>query len=378
MAGVSAERRRLTVGTCDAPGARGGNRALLSHQLEDIALFATLQEGKKGILLASKTDRDLNRRRSFSEKDTESVVPEGQNASENEKWLTSAYGIGYACRKGLKPESPNQDSFFVLAVEDQFVLFCVLDGHGPYGHDISNIARTCLLKNFLKLDFRKDPEKSFKNCFVKTQEDIESQKESDASSSGSTCSMALFDFETDKLTVAHVGDSRAVLGKKIREGEYDPDAALTEDHKPNLPAEKRRIENSNPPGRVEFDGYYNYRVFAKHGSYPGLNMSRAFGDVVAHKEAGLTAVPDTKTIDLKPLRERFPVLILLVCTDGVWEFIENNEALQILIDANKEEEGSRPKEQNAAAKLAKVSWDRWMADSDNEISDDITIVWTAL
>jgi hypothetical protein len=28
-------------------------------------------------------------------------------------WLSSI-GIGYTCRKGLKPESPNQDDFFIF------------------------------------------------------------------------------------------------------------------------------------------------------------------------------------------------------------------------------------------------------------------------
>lgn len=67
---------------------------------------------------------------------------------------------------------------------------------------------------------------------------------------------------------------------------------MTEDHKPSLPAEKRRIEKNG--GRVIFDGFFNHRVFAKDRMYPGLNMSRALGDTVAHREAGLCAVPDIR------------------------------------------------------------------------------------
>lgn len=52
---------------------------------------------------------------------------------------------------------------------------------------------------------------------------------------------------------------------------------LTMDHKPDHPAERSRIEQAG--GRVVFDGFYNYRVYARSGKYPGLNMSRALGDL---------------------------------------------------------------------------------------------------
>lgn len=88
------------------------------------------------------------------------------------------------------------------------------------------------------------------------------------------------------FVVAHSGDSRSVLCK----GKEGKAIELTEDHKPNLPKEKARIEKGG--GRVVFDGFWNHRVFARGQRYPGLNMSRALGDVVAHQEAGLSAEPD--------------------------------------------------------------------------------------
>jgi len=115
---------------------------------------------------------------------------------------------------------------------------------------------------------------------------------------------------------------------------------------------------------VVFDGFYNHRVFAMGGMYPGLNMSRAIGDIVAHKEAGLTAVPDVQTFELKEGRSKGFNYLLLVCSDGVWEFIESQEAFSLIKGFN------GPAEQ--MKKLAEISWDRWMKDSDNEISDDIT------
>merc|ERR1711988_866529 len=114
----------------------------------------------------------------------------------------------------------------------------------------------------------------------------------DASTSGTTCTLCYHDMKEGKLTVAHVGDSRGVLWR----GKDQNVVMATTDHKPDLPEEKKRIESMG--GRVVFDGYYNHRVFSQKGMYPGLNMSRAIGDLVAHEEAGLTADPDIRTYKL--------------------------------------------------------------------------------
>jgi len=100
----------------------------------------------------------------------------------------------------------------------------------------------------------------------------------------------------DKVTVANIGDSRAILGrmKKGEDGVLKISAVeLSKDHKPELPEEKERIENAG--GEVDDDG----RVDG------GLNLSRAFGDFVfkANKEMPaekqeVIAFPDVITEDL--------------------------------------------------------------------------------
>lgn len=107
--------------------------------------------------------------------------------------------------------------------------------------------------------------------------------------SGTTATLAVHDHRNNKITVAHVADSTAVLG--TRSGGGWEGVALTRDHKPNLKDEKARgsavvsgasmgrvalgIEKAG--GRVVFDGYANHRVYAKNARYPGLNMSRCIG-----------------------------------------------------------------------------------------------------
>jgi len=59
--------------------------------------------------------------------------------------------------------------------------------------------------------------------------------------------------------------------------------------------------------------------------------------------------------------------LLLLCTDGVWEFIKSDEAVKMVM--------GRDDNNDLQAKLGSVtqtSWDRWMLDSEGEISDDIT------
>jgi hypothetical protein len=52
-------------------------------------------------------------------------------------------------------------------------------------------------------------------------------------------------------------------------------------------------------GRVSFDGFANHRVYVKNGSYPGLNMSRALGDLLGHQHAGISGDPEIKEINMR-------------------------------------------------------------------------------
>lgn len=359
------QRRRLSVSqSAEASPAIGGG----DTRIQDLGLGEVLdsaqKEGRRHVLISSNTDGDLKRRASFHEKDRQVLAP-GVNEEAMVQWAKEQ-GVAWSCRKGLKPESPNQDSFTVLMVERDFNLFCVYDGHGPTGHDVSDFVRTCLVKLFVQSKDRvTDTKKAFETSFGACQEEVDTRTGMDASLSGTTVTMAYHDLKADKLWIAHVGDSRAVLAKK--EGTEVECEDLTVDHKPDLASERARIESSNPPGRVLFDGFYNHRVFSKNGMYPGLNMSRAIGDTVGHKEAGLSAVPDVKEIDMADVRRKNPkaVYTLILCTDGVWEFIDSKEAA---------EKVTTEKIQEATEALVKASWDKWMSDSEGEISDDITAI----
>jgi serine/threonine protein phosphatase PrpC len=370
------QRRRLTVAKCDP--VKGGSVSeasssvtpeTLPKKLLDAGLFEAFSKDTlfdhKAIAVHSTTDKV--KKTAYSNKDFGVLTPleRASEADELLKWVHEK-GVAFCCKKGMKPESPNQDSFSLVVIEGEYAVYGVFDGHGPCGHDVSELVRQELMKKFIQDPLRlEDPEKALKSAFLETQKVIASQSGMDASMSGSTCSVAYHDFKSDVLFIAHAGDSRGVLQKFKPSGGGTEVEELTVDHKPNLTEENRRIESANPPGRVVFDGYYNYRVFAMDGMYPGLNMSRALGDLVAHTSAGLTALPDVKRIDLKAAREQYDKMLLYICTDGVWEFIESSELEAIVPD-------------QAVEKLAKESYDRWMKDSEGEVSDDITAILVKL
>merc|ERR1719401_132260 len=164
------------------------------------------------------------------------------------------------------------------------------------------------------------------------------------------------------LTVAHVADSTVVMGCwSDKEKDVCKAIQLTRDHKPNLADEKARIEKAG--GRVIFDGYANHRVYARNGRYPGLNRSRCLGDLLGHADAGCACDPEVNEFDVGD-----DAHVLLVCSDGVWEFITPQEAVDIVKDKDTKSA------MNAADKLAKQAWDRWISEEGGAVVDDISII----
>jgi len=273
--------------------------------------------------------------------------------------------IGYVCKKGLKPESPNQDDFCIFCTDGSSV-FGVFDGHGPYGHDISNFARGKLVETVLRdKRFQEDPMKALEDGFKKTHDMCveDSMKDGaafDCALSGTTATLALI--RQGYLYVANVGDSRAVLARSVP-GSTDLKAEdLTPDHKPDCSeAETRRIVESGKGQVRRLEGDIPQRVFLKDKMYPGLSMTRSIGDTVG-VEAGVISTPD---VTRKKVEQDWR--LLLVCSDGVWEFISSQEAVNIV-------KPFMPHEcQKAAEALASKAWNRWIEEEENVV-DDITVI----
>lgn len=171
-------------------------------------------------------------------------------------------------------------------------------------------------------DLSATPVNALKRSIFETQKALEESSSIIIDLSGSTLT-SLF-IQKNKLYICNIGDSRTVLAKKNAD-HFGPWIAvpLSEDHKPESPAENERINNMG--GRV--DQYKDikgekggpYRVWVRHGEYPGLAMSRSMGDQIA-KSVGVICDPEIREIDIAK-EDKF----IILASDGLWEFLTNEE-----------------------------------------------------
>lgn len=186
-------------------------------------------------------------------------------------------------------------------------------------------------KNYDKLSFSGNIESgtlianNISEAFQKTHEDI-LERDLNINYSGSTvCSIFILG---KVLYCANVGDSRCVMGRFDNENKMKP-LQISRDHKPDDPDEQARIIKNG--GRVEcFKSDENEnvgpaRVWLLNEDAPGLAMSRSIGDKVAAK-VGVTYLPEIHQLKFTK-NDKF----LIVASDGLWEFITNDHAVQIVL-----------------------------------------------
>uniref|UniRef100_A0A2P2L4C9 protein-serine/threonine phosphatase n=1 Tax=Rhizophora mucronata TaxID=61149 RepID=A0A2P2L4C9_RHIMU len=212
---------------------------------------------------------------------------------------------GFSLVKG-KANHPMEDyhvAKFVQIQGHELGLFAIYDGH--LGDGVPSFLQKHLFSNILKEEeFWVDPNRSISKAYERTDQDILSHS-ADLGRGGSTAVTAIL-INGQKLWVANVGDSRAVLS---RGGQA---MQITIDHEPNT--ERGSIENrggfvSNMPGDVP-------RVNGQ------LAVSRAFGD--KSLKSHLRSDPDIQNIVMEDNME-----ILILASDGLWKVMSNQEAVDI-------------------------------------------------
>jgi serine/threonine protein phosphatase PrpC len=165
----------------------------------------------------------------------------------------------------------------------------------------------------------------------------------------------------DVLYVGNVGDSRCVLASDSASGLVTK--ALSWDQKPEVEEERSRIIARGgrvhtlqvPPG--EDPG--PLRVWLKDVDVPGLAMTRSIGDSVSHS-VGVISQPDIQRFELTS-----DDLFVVWASDGVWEFMENQEVVEVVRKL-------LPNIEKATTSLVLEAESRWK--KFESVVDDITAV----
>lgn len=262
----------------------------------------------------------------------------------------------------------NQDSCFAYRefVQSYQAIAGVLDGHGPNGHGVSRFIRKRLpsaIAEHLKTKGEVPVHAVLRSAFIDTHESLRYAPESiNARLSGSTAVVTLL--QGKRATTAWVGDSRAIIVRRELSGGWRG-VPLTQDHKPTSASELTRIVASG--GRVErlTDASGKeigpHRVWLPGAWVPGLAMSRAMGDFVAHS-VGVIADPEVISHEIEE-QDQF----LIIASDGVWEFMSIQDVADLMPCCHSAEDACRV--------IVQAATDAW--NSVNEgVTDDITVVAT--
>ena len=163
----------------------------------------------------------------------------------------------------------------------------------------------------------------------------------------------------NKIISINLGDSKSIL---ITEDNQAID--LNTIHHLEDANERERIENNGGEiSRVDWADYGPLRVYYKGKNYPGLAMTRAFGDFNA-EPLGINTIPDIREYDILDKKPK----IIVLATDGVWQFLSNEKVKDILLPYYDEDNIS-----GAAQKLVKTALRIWENKNPNFI-DDITVI----
>ena len=264
----------------------------------------------------------------------------------NNKIIFEAFSVP-GSTKGIS--KINQDSYMVLSSinnSKNILVFGVFDGHGKYGDIISTEVRDYFIEYFnnnCKFNDENDSEEvkiqnfynkitnnnfnEIYNIFNNLNSKLHKKNEQNNyyENSGTTTHIIIIINETKiknyKIIAINVGDSNSILitnENKI--------IALNSCHVPDNEEEKIRIENNGGEiGRVDWANYGPQRIWYKGEQYPGLSVTRSFGDFIS-ESLGVNSIPEIKEYNFYSKKCR----MIVMSTDGIWEFLEYENAKDLL------------------------------------------------
>lgn len=248
-----------------------------------------------------------------------------------------------------------------------------------------------------------------------TSQHIYIQNQANDKLSGTTA--IAVNFHGNQMIVCNVGDSRAVLGHWVSDPDTDSNVHIIEEEKTEIATETREEPEQNMPTkefpclggkmiaiplsrdqtpyrkdereRVKEAGatvmsidqmegkeemHENWgdmvlgeevdilgdppRVWIAGKNYPGTAFTRSLGDKLA-KDVGVTSEPEILARELTSNDH-----ILIVASDGIFEFITNQEAIDTCLASESP--------LHACEKLVRAAYDQWLIHENR--TDDITLI----
>ncbi|CAN8229773.1 unnamed protein product [Cochlearia groenlandica] len=226
------------------------------------------------------------------------------------------FSYGYASSPGKRSSMEDFYETRIDGVEGEIVgLFGVFDGHG--GARAAEYVKQNLFSNLIRHPkFISDTTAAIADAYKQTDSEFLNSENSQNRDAGSTASTAIL--VGDRLLVANVGDSRAVI---CRGGNA---IAVSRDHKPDQSDERQRIEDAG--GFVMWAG--TWRVGGV------LAVSRAFGDRLLKQY--VVADPEIQEVKVDSSLE-----FLILASDGLWDVVSNEEAVGMIKTIEDPEESAK-------------------------------------
>ncbi|XP_065021094.1 probable protein phosphatase 2C 59 [Musa acuminata AAA Group] len=249
----------------------------------------------------------------------------GGGLSQNRK-----FSYGYASSPGKRSSMEDFYETRIDGVDGEIVgLFGVFDGHG--GARAAEYVKEHLFSNLIRHPkFISDTKSAIADTYRHTDSEFLKSEISQNRDAGSTASTAIL--VGDRLLVANVGDSRAVISRGGKA------FAVSKDHKPDQTDERRRIEDAG--GFVMWAG--TWRVGGV------LAVSRAFGDRLLKQFVVADPEIQEEVVD-------HSLEFLILASDGLWDVVTNEEAVAMIQSIEDPEQ--------AAKRLLHEAYQRGSADN---------------
>ena len=286
----------------------------------------------------------------------------------------------------LNKSKKNQDTYFIIPeiklrnIKDNnnFIqIFGIFDGHGEYGDILSKEIKDYFFEYFNKI-YLENSEESFENLIKNNYEELFNlfnkldiqlhQKYSKENNnidicynSGTTANIIVL-FK-NKIISINLGHSKSILVFKD-----DTITQLNQRHIPDLEGEKERIEKNG--GEIRKEDWTDIgpkRIVYKNDTskrYSGLAISRSLGDFYS-EQIGVISIPEIKEYDV----DYRNIKILIIGTDGIWEFLSNEKVRDIVLTYYYENNIS-----GGIDKLTNVARKMWSIKNPNFIDDLSSIV----